>query len=349
MERPVFLSYARSVSAAEARALHLELGGDQAFLDTSNIEVGEQFPEAFTEALLGSRVVVVFASERYYQSWYCLRELRTALAPYDALQRKSGTTTAELDNALRHVIVALPGGTENPQLDKLPPALATANALEAGDTSGLAEQVRHRLEELKLSLRAELGGPESDRILAGLVEEAAIPPPASLAGVRVYHGQGGLGLSLEQRFVGRANDLWRIHFELCTMRGDLAKSAAATVRLYASGGYGKSQVALEYMLRYGPRYFPGGLFWIDANTDSAGLEEQFHGILQTLKEDVPELSSLRREGRSVAKLLRRFSASSMIFRKTGRVRKRGACASSGRRWGWYRCWPLPAKACVNRE
>jgi tetratricopeptide (TPR) repeat protein len=303
MDLPVFLSYARGVSAAEARALHRELGEDQAFLDTTNIEAGDQFPERFTEALLGSRVVVVFASERYFQSWYCLRELRTALAPYDALLRRPGTTKADLASALRHVIVALPGGTSNQQLEGLPPALAMANAPQAGDTSGLAGLVRRRLEELTLSLRAELTGPEADAILEGLVEEAAIPPPASLAGVRVYHRQGGLGLSLEQRFVGRANDLWRIHFALCTMRGDPAKSAAASVRLHSGGGYGKTRVALEYVLRYGPRYFPGGLFWIDANTDPAGLEEQFHDILRILDEGAPELSSLRREGRSVAKLL----------------------------------------------
>jgi hypothetical protein len=59
MVHPVFLSYARATSRPYAEALHRELG-DLAFLDTSDIDTGEQFPFVIVDALLGARVVVVF-------------------------------------------------------------------------------------------------------------------------------------------------------------------------------------------------------------------------------------------------------------------------------------------------
>src|SRR5256885_3203450 len=78
--KSVFISYARRASATHAWALHRTLG-DDSFLDESDIELGARFPEVLIDALLGSRVVVVFADETYFRRWYCLWELRTALGP----------------------------------------------------------------------------------------------------------------------------------------------------------------------------------------------------------------------------------------------------------------------------
>ena len=49
-----------------------------------------------------------------------------------------------------------------------------------------------------------------------LLEEAALPPPANLAGARLFHPRGQFETSLNDRFVGRGEDLARIHFELST-------------------------------------------------------------------------------------------------------------------------------------
>jgi hypothetical protein len=68
MTKPVFISYARRASATHALALHAALGGEDglAFLDTAEIENGQQFPQVLAQAVLGARVVVIFAEEAYF-------------------------------------------------------------------------------------------------------------------------------------------------------------------------------------------------------------------------------------------------------------------------------------------
>ena len=109
--KSVFISYARSASAPQAKALHRALGS-QSFLDESDIELGARFPKVLVDALLGSRVVVVFADEAYFQRWYCLWELRTALGP----AAFAGESVARLDaQSAQHVVVVLPAAKRIPR------------------------------------------------------------------------------------------------------------------------------------------------------------------------------------------------------------------------------------------
>ncbi|MGA2327596.1 MAG: tetratricopeptide repeat protein [Bryobacteraceae bacterium] len=296
MAYPVFISYARRTSREAAEALHQALG-DEAFLDSSDIEDGEQFPRAIIEALLGSRVVVALADEVYFTRWYCLRELRTALAPYDALLRTPGSTSEQLSEALRHIVIALPGGGRPAALDNLPPDLRMTSWPRADETERLVALIRERLPA------ASLGAAAGGRILETLVEEAALPPPGNLAGVPVYHPKGQMEVSIGERFVGRAHDVARIHFTLSTMRGDAARSAALSGTVSAAGGFGKTRIAIEYLHRYGPSYHPGGLFWINADVDQGALEEQFYGILRALGRVSLDLPVLRQQGADLRGLL----------------------------------------------
>lgn len=104
-------------------------------------------------------------------------------------------------------------------------------------------------------------------------------------------------------FLGRADDLWRIHFTLSTLRVD--EAAALTGALEGGGGFGKTRLALEYLHRLGPKNYPGGIFWVDADVDSERLEERFHGILRTIKPDTPELHIFRECKRDAANELGR--------------------------------------------
>jgi hypothetical protein len=296
MPHPVFISYARRTSLDAAQALHQALG-DEAFLDSSDIEDGEQFPRAIIEALLASRVVVVLAYDVYFTRWYCLRELRTALAPYDVLLRTPGSTSEQLSEALRHIVIALPAGGRPAALDNLPPDLRMTSWPRADETERLVALIRERLPA------SSLGDAAGGRILETLLEEAALPPPGNLAGVPVYHPKGQMEVSIGERFVGRANDVARIHFTLSTMRGDAARSAALSGTVSAAGGFGKTRIAIEYLHRYGPSYHPGGLFWINADVDQGGLEEQFYGILRKLDKVSLDLPTLRQQGADLRDLL----------------------------------------------
>ena len=79
MSRPVFISYARSASAAEARALADRLG-DLAFIDTDDIEDGDNFPRHLLDGVLDARLVVIFATKSYSERRFCRLEMRLTLA-----------------------------------------------------------------------------------------------------------------------------------------------------------------------------------------------------------------------------------------------------------------------------
>ena len=303
MPFPVFISYARRTSRDYAEALHAALGGKngEAFLDTSDIELGERFPPGLIDALLNARVVVVFWDEVYVTRWYCLRELQAAISPYQVALRRQASTASDLEEALSHIVVAfLPGG-RSADLDGLPPALRTANWPAADQTERLAEMVTLLLSNTSKSIRERLPGPECVRLRQTLLEEAALPPARPLSGLRTYHPNGNIEQSIHDRFVGRADELASIHFRLSTMRGYASSTAALSGSVSAGGGFGKTRLALEYVHRYGSSHYPGGVFWINADMDVAAIDEQFHGVLRSLcpHGPVPTLADIRKRGESI--------------------------------------------------
>ncbi len=103
-----FVSYPRSSSRADALALYQQLGGDTgglAFLDTSDIEYSDRFPERIIDALLGAELLVVFGDATYFTRWYCLLELRAGLAPYYHALAHSVRGSGLLTNALDGVLI----------------------------------------------------------------------------------------------------------------------------------------------------------------------------------------------------------------------------------------------------
>jgi hypothetical protein len=123
----VFISYARRTSADVATALADALTDArvEGFLDTTDIEAGESIPAGVVDALLGARVVVVFAGAIYFSRWYCLREFHLAVAAYNTLMRR-GVGKAERALALRPVIVGVPEtGAGTRDFERLPADLRT--------------------------------------------------------------------------------------------------------------------------------------------------------------------------------------------------------------------------------
>src|ERR1035438_5471015 len=79
MPRPVFISYSRKASLPHAQALAAKLGG-LAFLDTTEIDDGDQFPQRLLDGILDASIVVIFATQAYSASRFCRLEMRLALA-----------------------------------------------------------------------------------------------------------------------------------------------------------------------------------------------------------------------------------------------------------------------------
>lgn len=289
----VFISYARRTASKQARALHDKLSrmDMRAFLDERDIEAGAVFPKVLADAVLSSKTFVLLADAEYFCRWYCLQELQIALAPF--LRAPQG--------ALDHIIVVRISDDCADYIQRLPPAVHSRHWPLADDSDAIIGLVagQRKAETISMRLRALGVDPQ---FAVTLANEARLPRPDNLSGLRRVPVH--LPPSLGERFVGRADDLWRIDFWLRTARIN-GTHAAITAALEASGGFGKTCLALEYVHRFARAAFPGGVFWINADVEQDGLEEQFYEVVRAISAEVPPLDKLRRDRVDISGLLAR--------------------------------------------
>jgi tetratricopeptide (TPR) repeat protein len=291
----VFISYARQSSRDHAEALHAALTGRgvSVFLDTVGLAHGDSISAGVFFSLLSARVIVVFADAMYRTRRYCQEELATALAAYRTLP--AGASPSERAEALLPLVVALgPDGTVEPELEGEWPAM--------DETGRLADLVLDRLrrvaEGTTFAARLERLGVLTT-LRDRLVESLAVPPVARLESATPYH-ETGLPDSIHDAFMGRSRELWELHTALASHESG---AAAVTTLLEGGGGFGKTRLALEYLHRYGPDTYPGGMFWLNAEVPDDRLESQMHGILCRLCPATPELPVIVEQGRDVAREL----------------------------------------------
>jgi tetratricopeptide (TPR) repeat protein len=290
MPQPVFISYARDASRDKAEALHEALGGRTTFLDTRDIEPGERFPETLVDALFNAKVVVIFAEPRYFTRWYCLLEFRIARTPFLRVAERPDATTKEKEDALHGLVVAMPLRGVDAMMERFPPLIQARNWPAVDDIDAIAALVNAELAADPPPLRERYASvADVDGGRAFLLEATRLPPPQRIGNIR-FVPQVGLAPTIADAFVGRADDLWRIHDLLWTERGDPASAAGLTGSIEATGGFGKTRLALEYLYRFGPRFFRGGLFWINAESDA---ELQLYDVLQALTPQTPDISIVR--------------------------------------------------------
>jgi hypothetical protein len=302
MSQPVFISYARDASRDKAEALHKALGGRTAFLDTEDIAPGERFPEALVDALFDARVVVIFAEPQYFTRWYCLLEFRIARTPFLRAAERPGATPQEKADALRGLVVAMPPRGVDPMMDRFPPLVRARNWPSVDDIDAIAALVEAELAATPPTLRERYASvADADAARSFLLEATRLPAPMRIGNLP-FVPQVGLAPTIGDAFVGRADDLWRIHDLLWTERGDPATAAGLTGSIEAIGGFGKTRLALEYLYRFGPRHFRGGLFWINAESDP---ELQLYEVLQTLNPSAPAIEEIRQRAGGVPGALAR--------------------------------------------
>jgi hypothetical protein len=149
MPSPIFISYSRQASATHAAALAARLG-DLAFLDTTSIDDGDDFPHRLFNCLLDASIVVIFASQAYTESRFCRLEMRLALAGGDA--------------EASHLVLAL-GDASVAVLDAMPAAVASQNWLREDATDRLDALVRRLLAKRLPPIRDRLAAPEAPQIV----------------------------------------------------------------------------------------------------------------------------------------------------------------------------------------
>jgi tetratricopeptide (TPR) repeat protein len=284
VSRPVFISYARIASAAEAQALADKLG-DLEFLDADNIDDGDHFPRRLLDAVLDAHLVIIFATKSYSERRFCQLEMRLALA---------GCNTAAIQ-----IVLALGEGS-NSVLDEMPAAVADQSWPGATEPERLDALVRQRLRIARTPIREGLVMEEARKLAAAFLDQSKVPEPRALHGIVCSLPVGVAEQSIGTRFVGRADDLRNIHRILSE---GSAGAARLTSRVAAAGGFGKTRLAVEYLHRYGTRYYPGGVFWVNAASKS--LEAEFWRVLNALEPTVPDLTTMRAQGRDIRRELER--------------------------------------------
>jgi tetratricopeptide (TPR) repeat protein len=277
---PVFISYARRGSAAQAKALVDRLG-DRAFLDTKIIKEGDDFPQHLLDALLDARVVVIFATQQYSESRFCRLEMRLALAGGAEVVLALGKGSGEI-------------------LSVLPTSITRHSFPKPSETDKLIALVEGVLPG-RAAIRERLSDGEARRLSTAFLEESHLRPPHSLHGVTHSFPEGAAVSSIGERFVGRVDLLRKIHLTLSKESGGAAQ---LTGRITAGGGFGKTRLAAEYAHRYGATHYRGGVFWVDASSNS--MSGEYWRVLRELNPATPQLKDIPDVKESLRTALRRI-------------------------------------------
>lgn len=273
----VFISYRRGSEGAAALRDALIARGISSFLDEESIDPGSPFPDRLAVALLGARVVVAFMDSGYLDRPWCIYELRVATGP----------ARADPGASMDHLVVALPAEGSTAEItDRLPPIIASQSWPVATDTDTLVALVEQRLAACPEPIAERLKDLDDDAVRS-LRNGALVPAPTKPPVGKTL--LSGMPDSLKERFVGRADLLWMVHDALDPGGTGLASRSCA---IEGGGGTGKSQLAAEYVSRYGRRHYPGGCIWIDAAGGDENLGRQLHTVARMFDPATPALDSL---------------------------------------------------------
>lgn len=284
MERAVFISCAHPAERGPAAALRAALDGYATLFPSDELERGGAYPRERADALLAAHVVVVFTEPAYFDHWYSLREFRAVREPFLRTAERPGSTAREKEEAILGIVAALPDNGESSLLERFPALARVRNWPAAGETEQLAGLVRAELRAGARPLHDRYPSPAAAaEARAMLLEGGRLPPPLKLGALPSV--PDALPPSLHDSFVGRVDDLWRVHEALAGDR--------TVCLLQAGSGLGKSRLALEYVYRFGARHF-GGVFWINARSTAA---PQLRAVLRKLERMAPPAAGSGSKGR----------------------------------------------------
>lgn len=283
----VFISYSRTAASTPAAALEAALGPGEAFIDQSAMLPGEPISEAILQAALEARVLVCFLSTDFFTRPYCQAEFEIALARWEALR--------PLPPKARGLVLCLPAGRHDQLLNHLPQEMRDINWPTFHDLASQVELIRQMLEGgHSQPLTALLPPLAREQLEARATALTAIPARADHLDPARTLGVPHLAPS---RFVGRELLLRNLLHQLVSPSGHHA------VALTGPGGVGKTRLVAEFVWRYGPTHFPGGMYWLQVSTPDLWIP-QVHALLQHLDPATPALRPLLESDTDLGLLLR---------------------------------------------
>ena len=226
----VFLSYSHSdeefVMGLPGR---LKLNGVECFFDSESIAGGDNWVLELEKRLDECDFFVPILTPAYVHSDWCQKERTAVMASLHPGKSKKIIPLLLKDCG-----------------DLLPPFLKNIQHI---DISAEGE-----FEKNYPKICRQLGGvyvEEEEKT----IDRTKLPPLCPLpAKHRMPHR------SLGEHFAGRVKDLWKLDEGLGRCNTAVVQGVGLVVGM---GGLGKTQLAVEYVHRFG-RYFPGGVFWVEA-------------------------------------------------------------------------------------
>ena len=226
----VFFSYRRH-DLAKARPLldALTRAGIRVWRDEQDIPDQASITEEIRHGIANSKALLAFYSLTYPLSNPCQQEITLAWLAAERIDQLAN----------RRVWIANPEAS----FEHLPELLRDPQSRPlTGDDAQLAAIVQATKERV-------------DGLGSTLLGSGVRSLPA-------YHFMSPIQAN---RFVGRTREMWDLHGNLTANRRSIVSGVygqtAAHVR--GLGGNGKSLLAREYAIRFGPAY-PGGVFWLNA-------------------------------------------------------------------------------------
>ena len=225
----LFISYSRrNKEQVYPLADALAQAGIDIWIDREEIDPLDDFPASIRDGLARSHALLAWYSPEYAQSNYCQKELTAAWICTQRLTR---------DTLSRILIVNPEEGVAHIALGDVGRQNYLAAPKDAASPEKFIQAIRDKLTGLSGDFAA--------------LREFKRPDwhPASQSG--------------SSRFVGRLQELWRIHTALNPVGISDHENPSVIIQLTGLGGIGKSLLAIEYAKRFGAPY-PGGIHWLRA-------------------------------------------------------------------------------------
>jgi hypothetical protein len=236
----VFLSHNRAQKDwTRNLARRLRDEGFNVWFDEWCLRTGENWIDGLARGVEESRKIVLVLSPEFLGAEWPMFEMYIAILE-DPSARKA------------HIFPLIHTSCD------LPPELAFRQALDFSDTHGDALRYEFRLAQLMADLDTSRERPTDFDHFCRMYENV---PLGTLPGAGRLPAGSIVPFLPNPNFVGRVEELKSLYEKLeAGASVSLGQTAAAT----GLGGIGKTQLAVEFVYRYGRR-FGGGVFWLDVS------------------------------------------------------------------------------------
>jgi hypothetical protein len=236
--KKTFISYSHKNEAfVEKLYTRLTRDGVSCFFDKKSIAWGDNWVTRLENGIDECDNVLLILSPAYCQSEWSKLERTGAIAD----------DPAAVEKKIRPLLL-------EPCTDLLPIFLKPIQFLDISSNS--------KFEKEYPKICTELGG----IVLEETHRDRSMLPPIGRLPDRHRMPYRSLG----DGFIGRAKDIWQLDDILRESGNAAIKGVGAVMGM---GGLGKTQVAIEYVHRFGLNY-PGGVFWIDADRGISAMIAQ---------------------------------------------------------------------------